>query len=102
MNITYNEAEASERALFSCEKESYAVIVYSNNYGRVNSYDEQYILKKIFVIRNVFRHVISVKIRRKENREMRDVNTSKRNKKKSLILQGIKPHRAKRAIAYGG
>ena len=85
-------------------KESYAVIVYSNIYGRVNSYDEQFvhILKKIFVIRNVFRHVISVKIRRKENREMRDVNTSKRNKKKSLILQGIKPHRAKSAIAYGG
>lgn len=27
---------------------------------------------------------------------MRDVNTSKRNKKKSLILQGIKPHRAKK------
>lgn len=33
---------------------------------------------------------------------MRDVNASKRNKKKSLILQGIKPHRAKSAIAYGG
>lgn len=28
---------------------------------------------------------------------MRDVNTSKRNRKKSLILQGIKPHRAKSA-----
>ena len=41
MNITYNEEEASERALFSCEKESYAVIVYSNIYGRVNSYEEQ-------------------------------------------------------------
>lgn len=40
-NLTYNEAEASERALFSCEKKSYAVIVYSNIYGRVNSYDEQ-------------------------------------------------------------
>lgn len=26
---------------------------------------------------------------------MRDVHTSKRNRKKSLILQGIKPHRAK-------
>ena len=25
---------------------------------------------------------------------MRDVHTSKRNRKKSLILQGIKPHRA--------
>lgn len=35
------KAEASERALFSCEKESYAVIVYSNIYGRVNSYEEQ-------------------------------------------------------------
>lgn len=33
---------------------------------------------------------------------MRDVNTSKRNRKKSLILQGIKPHRANSAIAYGG
>ena len=41
MSITYNEAEACERALFSCEKKSYAVIVYSNIYGRVNSYDEQ-------------------------------------------------------------
>ena len=41
VNTTYNEAEASERALFSCEKKSYAVIVYSNIYGRVNSYDEQ-------------------------------------------------------------
>jgi hypothetical protein len=41
-------------------------------------------------------------IRRKENRKMRDVNTSKRNNKESLILQGIKPHRAKSAIAYGG
>lgn len=33
---------------------------------------------------------------------MRDVNTSKRNNKESLILQGIKPRRAKSAIAYGG
>lgn len=40
-NFSRDEAEASERALFSCEKESYAVIVYSNIYGRVNSYDKQ-------------------------------------------------------------
>ena len=39
--LSYNEAEASERALFSCEKKSYAVIVYSNIYGRVNSYEAQ-------------------------------------------------------------
>ena len=32
----------------------------------------------------------------------KQLHTSKRNKKKSLILQGIKPHRAKSAIAYGG
>lgn len=33
---------------------------------------------------------------------MRDVNTSKRNNKEGLILQGIKTHRAKSAIAHGG
>lgn len=32
---------------------------------------------------------------------MRDVNASKRNDKKSLILQGIKPHRAKECMVYG-
>lgn len=32
---------------------------------------------------------------------MRDVNTSKRNKKKGLILQGIKTHRAKKCMVYG-
>lgn len=32
---------------------------------------------------------------------MRDVHTSKRNRKKSLILQGIKPHRAKECMVYG-
>lgn len=32
---------------------------------------------------------------------MRDVNPSKRNKKKSLIPQGIKPHRAKECMVYG-
>lgn len=32
---------------------------------------------------------------------MRDVHTSKRNKKKSLIPQGIKPHRAKECMVYG-
>ena len=31
---------------------------------------------------------------------MRDVNTSKRNRKKSLILQGIKPHRDKECMVY--
>ena len=41
MNITYNEAEAPFRTLFSCEKKSYAVIVYSNIYGRVNSYEKR-------------------------------------------------------------
>ena len=32
---------------------------------------------------------------------MRDVHTSKRNRKKRLILQGIKPHRAKECMVYG-
>lgn len=32
---------------------------------------------------------------------MRDVNTSKRNKKKGLILQGIKTHRAKECMVHG-
>lgn len=32
---------------------------------------------------------------------MRDVHTSKRNRKKSLILQGIKPHRAEECMVYG-
>lgn len=32
---------------------------------------------------------------------MRDVHTSKRNKKKSLISQEIKPHRAKECMVYG-
>lgn len=32
---------------------------------------------------------------------MRDVHTSKRNKKKSLILCRIKPHRAKECMVYG-
>lgn len=32
---------------------------------------------------------------------MRDVHTSKRNRKKSLISQGIKPHRAKECMVYG-
>lgn len=32
---------------------------------------------------------------------MRDVHTSKRNRKKSLILQGIKTHRAKECMVYG-
>lgn len=32
---------------------------------------------------------------------MRDVHTSKRNKKRSLISQEIKPHRAKECMVYG-
>lgn len=32
---------------------------------------------------------------------MRDVHTSKRNKKKSLIPYRIKPHRAKECMVYG-
>lgn len=32
---------------------------------------------------------------------MRDVHTSKRNKKKSLISRGIKPHRAIECMVYG-
>ena len=32
---------------------------------------------------------------------MRDVHTSKRNNKKSSILQGIKPHRAIECMVYG-
>lgn len=32
---------------------------------------------------------------------MQNENTSKRNKKKSLILQGIKPHRAKECMVHG-
>jgi hypothetical protein len=32
---------------------------------------------------------------------MRDTYVSKRNKKKSLILQGIKPHRAKECMVHG-
>ena len=35
------ETEAPFRTLFSCEKKSYAVIVYSNIYGRVNSYEKR-------------------------------------------------------------
>ena len=37
-----------------------------------------------------------------QQKVMQNENTSKRNNKKSLILQGIKPHRANSAIAYGG
>lgn len=32
---------------------------------------------------------------------MQNENTSKRNNKKGLILQGIKTHRAKKCMVYG-
>lgn len=57
-------------------------------------------MKKIFVICNTFRHVISVD-KKKGEQAMRDTYVSKRNKKKSLILQGIKPHRAKECMVHG-
>lgn len=54
----------------------------------------------------VFRHLLSVYKRKGENAKsqqkvMQNENTSKRNNKKSLILQGIKTHRAKKCMVYG-
>lgn len=36
-----------------------------------------------------------------QQKVMQNENTSKRNNKKGLILQGIKTHRAKKCMVYG-